>query len=489
MSPSSPLSAISLSLATAGWYSSRWPTISSRPAASAAATARSADSTSWASGFSTKQCLPASSTRTASSAWVGTGVARTTASSSGSPSRSSRSPVRLRGRDPAPTRSSASGSASHSHATSQSAMRGEVAGEVRAPVAEARDAHLDRGHASILRASAATTRSPAWPSPYRGGRSAGGVALERRGGRRGVEIDEHVPARVDRLRPLRRRAHRHAGHAGEVGLLLDAARVREHRTGVAQQRGEVEVAERRREHGRPAPSASRSPAASSRAAVRGCSGRTTGPWTAAQERRRARRAARGRRRCRRDGPSRARSGRAPRRAASSAAVRAAARGPSSCATSTITSPTTSTSPGHALAAQDRGGRLRGAQQQVARVVGQHAVELLGHRAVVGAHPRLDVRDRHPGLCGGERAGQRRVRVAVDEHERGVLAPRSAGRARRASGRSAPCCSRRRARGGARAAAARARRRRPARAPRRSAGPCGRAPRRPPRGAAPRPPRP
>jgi hypothetical protein len=41
----------------------------------------------------------------------------------------------------------------------------EVAGEVRAPVAEARHADADRAHAAILRASAATTRSPARPSP------------------------------------------------------------------------------------------------------------------------------------------------------------------------------------------------------------------------------------------------------------------------------------------------------------------------------------
>ena len=45
MSPSSPESAISFSLRTPGWYSSRWPTISTRPAARAASTARSASAT------------------------------------------------------------------------------------------------------------------------------------------------------------------------------------------------------------------------------------------------------------------------------------------------------------------------------------------------------------------------------------------------------------------------------------------------------------
>ena len=81
MSPSSPLSAISFSFSTPGWYSSRWPTISTRPASRAAATTCSASATDWASGFSTKQCLPAASTRVASAACVGTWVATTTASS------------------------------------------------------------------------------------------------------------------------------------------------------------------------------------------------------------------------------------------------------------------------------------------------------------------------------------------------------------------------------------------------------------------------
>ena len=47
--------------------------------------------------------------------------------------------------------------------------------------------------------------------------------------RRRVEVDERVPAGLDRLDPLGVRAQRHAGHAGEVGLLLHAAGVGEHR--------------------------------------------------------------------------------------------------------------------------------------------------------------------------------------------------------------------------------------------------------------------
>ena len=54
------------------------------------------------------------------------------------------------------------------------------------------------------------------------------------------------------------------------------------------------------------------------------------------------------------------------------------------------------------------------------MVGDDAVELLGHRAVERAHARLDVRDRDARLGGGQRAGERRVRVAVDEHRVGPL---------------------------------------------------------------------
>ena len=52
------------------------------------------------------------------------------------------------------------------------------------------------------------------------------------------------------------------------------------------------------------------------------------------------------------------------------------------------------------------------------MVGQDAVDLLGHRAVERAHPGLHVRQRKVPPGGGERPGQRRVGVAVDEHELG-----------------------------------------------------------------------
>ena len=53
------------------------------------------------------------------------------------------------------------------------------------------------------------------------------------------------------------------------------------------------------------------------------------------------------------------------------------------------------------------------------MIGQHSVELLWHRAVERAHARLDVADRDAALGGGERTGERRVGVAVDEHHVGL----------------------------------------------------------------------
>ena len=74
----------------------------------------------------------------------------------------------------------------------------------------------------------------------------------------------------------------------------------------------------------------------------------------------------------------------------------------------------------------------------AGVVAEHAVELLGHRHVVGAHPGLDVGDRDAALGAAERARERRVGVAVDEHEVGRRLRAAPARAPRASARSGRC---------------------------------------------------
>ena len=110
----------SLSFSTPGWYSSRWPTIRMRSLAREASTTASASSAERPIGFSTKQCLPPASTRVASSAWVGTGVATTTASSESSESRSSSEVVVRAEGKAAPQRSSASSEASQSQVSSAS---------------------------------------------------------------------------------------------------------------------------------------------------------------------------------------------------------------------------------------------------------------------------------------------------------------------------------------------------------------------------------
>ena len=191
-----------------------------------------------------------------------------------------------------------------------------------------------------------------------------------------------------------------------------------------EQRGEVQVALRRAAARRPrrADRAARPPRAARACAGAAAGSRPRGPRAAA---RRAPPAAAGRRRCRRGARSPAR-----RAARMPAAPRARAAG-TGCAMSTITSPTSTTSPATALAAQVVDGRLRRAQQQVAGVVGQHAVELLGHRAVERAHAGLDVRDGDARL----RGGKRRRRASSSCRRR-----RGPGRARRSASSGASAAS-------------------------------------------------
>ena len=57
----------------------------------------------------------------------------------------------------------------------------------------------------------------------------------------------------------------------------------------------------------------------------------------------------------------------------------------------------------------------GRVQEVRDLVGQHAVDLFGHRSVEAAQSRFDVHDRHALLHRDQRAGERRVDVADDQH--------------------------------------------------------------------------
>ena len=116
-----------------------------------------------ASGFSTKQCLPASNTRVASSACVGTGVATTTASRRwvGQQVLDFCGETRARELRLEPLPSLRSAVAAPSELAARDS--GEIAGEIRAPVPEPNYADMDgvrlsqAGH-STAKESAATPR-------------------------------------------------------------------------------------------------------------------------------------------------------------------------------------------------------------------------------------------------------------------------------------------------------------------------------------------
>ena len=50
-----------------------------------------------------------------------------------------------------------------------------------------------------------------------------------------------------------------------------------------------------------------------------------------------------------------------------------------------------------------------------QLIGHDPIDLLGHAPVERSQAGFDVRDRHVQLRGRERAGERRVGVAVDQH--------------------------------------------------------------------------
>ncbi len=236
--------------------------------------------------------------------------------------------------------------------------------------------------------------------------------------------------------------------------------------------------------------ASSSPSSPPLRGARACAGAAAGrrPTAARAAGRRARAAAPGRRRCPRGGRSRARTRRAHARGRQRAVVGARAgldeqRNVDHHVADELDAA------GDVLALEVRHRGRRGAEQQIGEVVGENAVELLGHRAVERPHAGLDVCDRHVGERRGQAARERRVRVAVDED--GVRTLGGEQRAERGehARRLLACSCRRRCRARAPGAGHRARRRRSSRARRRSAGRCGRAARRARRaaGARPRPP--
>ena len=61
-----------------------------------------------------------------------------------------------------------------------------------------------------------------------------------------------------------------------------------------------------------------------------------------------------------------------------------------------------------------------AEEEPREAIGLDSVVLLGHVEIAAAQPRLHVRERDRRVGGGARAGERRVRVAVDEDDVGRL---------------------------------------------------------------------
>ena len=112
--------------------------------------------------------------------------------------------------------------------------------------------------------------------------------------------------------------------------------------------------------------------------------------------------------------------------------------------------------GHALGREVGDGGRRRREQPAREVVGHDAVDLLGHPPVEAAQAGLDVRDGDAELRRGERPGERRVRVAVDEHRVRPLGDEDRLERRRASAPSARPGRRRRRRGSGPASAGRAR---------------------------------
>ena len=106
-------------------------------------------------------------------------------------------------------------------------------------------------------------------------------------------------------------------------------------------------------------------------------------------------------------------------------------------TSTITSPTSTDAVAQALGRQVPHRLLGRREQQVGGVVGEHPVVLLGHPPVERAQAGLQVRHRDVHLDRGDRAGQRRVGVAVDQHPVRLLAARAPGPWRAST---APVCT-------------------------------------------------
>ena len=155
------------------------------------------------------------------------------------------------------------------------------------------------------------------------------------------------------------------------------------------------------------------PDASRRAAVRGCIGSSTGSGSALSSERMMRSRSSsstfsGRWNVESTNASRSRPKRVEQRRRArrhrAASVRAAS--------TTVLPVTTTRAPVMPSAASCAPAGLGRRAAEIREVVGDHAVVLFGHRAVVAAQPGFDVHERDAARVRGERAGERAVRVAL-----------------------------------------------------------------------------
>ena len=189
---------------------------------------------------------------------------------------------------------------------------------------------------------------------------------------------------LHRDRPLGVLAQRQARHAEDRRLLLDAARVGQHDARVRHQLQEVEVAERLDEP-QPRHAPRRAPRGRGPRASGACAGapgrRPAGPLARPPARRGASPSTAGSSTF--DGPVQRQHGVAAaasgRRLVEDARRLGRARGAAAACRSSRCRRGGSSSAGDALAAQVLDAALLGAEEQVADRVGEHAVDLLGHR--------------------------------------------------------------------------------------------------------------
>ena len=364
------------------------------------------------------------------------------------------------------------------HRDDRDAENGRALGSgPRARRAPASDGHRDARRRSV----AATVSADACPSPYGLGSAQplvhGGDVVEPLGrgvGDAGPGCDEAGEG-AEHLGAFGRAAHDDHRALDDARLLLHATGVRHDERGRAHETEELAVADRaaRRAACRAAARARRrrrarrcadaaggrrgsGSAASSPRIVASTSGSSTfsGRWNVASTNR----------------------SRSTPRAARMVSV-AAASGRRSSTASTTVLPVTATRVSPVMPSFARFAALVVGRRaaQIGEMVDDGAVVLLGHRPVVRAQPGLDVHERQPRHVRRERAGERRVRVALHDHGRERpfdSASRRATRGRRSRRRSGgPGCPRR-SRAGGRAAGSRSRSRRPRPSRGRSAGPCG-----------------